>query len=128
MTLDELALRFKARADDLVRFSPPAAEAFRECALELERFARSHDDETLSREEAASLMGVHPDSISRLIRKGKLRNVGTARRPRIRRADLPARGARPARRTLAVVGRSVPSSPPSADSIARDAIASRMGR
>lgn len=54
---------------------------------------RSGDVGTLT--EAAAYSGLHPDSIGRRIKKGKLKNHGSARRPLVRFADLPKRADAP---------------------------------
>ena len=126
----ELAGTWRQRAHDLERYAPHVANAFRDCADELELALDAFDTETLSLEEAAETVGYHPDSVARLIRRGDLRNVGARHRPRVTRGELLAAVARrskrsPARRRLAVTGGAGASSP---DSIARDAIAARLGR
>src|SRR5687768_3254159 len=66
------------------------------CELALADLRRVHEaveDEALSLREAALTSGYHPDSLTRLVREGRLANVGSPRRPRFRRADLPRRTA-----------------------------------
>jgi hypothetical protein len=56
----------------------------------LDRASRVPDgDQTLSRIEAAVWCGCHRDSLTRMVRMGRLTNVGTKYRPRFRAADLP---------------------------------------
>lgn len=80
--------------------------------------------ETLTLGEAAEASGYHPDSIARLIRKGRLQNAGTTHRPRVLRHELAA----------ATRGRRSPSASATAQAaaaahaLARDAIAGRIGR
>lgn len=51
-------------------------------------------DEALSLRAAAAESGYSIDHLSRLIREGKLSNVGRTHAPRIRRGDLPRKTAR----------------------------------
>ena len=86
--LAALAQRWRTRADDLARFSGPAAEAFRECASELTAALES-DDDSVTLLEASRLGGYTTDHLQRLVSKGTLANVGRKYRPRIRRVDVP---------------------------------------
>lgn len=64
------------------------------CQLALADLRRVHaerENEALSLQEAAAESGYHEDSLTRLVREGKLANVGSKHRPRFRRADLPRR-------------------------------------
>jgi hypothetical protein len=94
MTLAELAARWLATATQLEPYAPAAAQAFRRCAGDLDAAAHDASEEALSLEEAAKESGFHPDSLGRKIRAGQLTNVGTKRRPRVRRGDLPKKGGR----------------------------------
>jgi hypothetical protein len=72
----------------LERFAPAAATAFREAALELEEALHAGEDAvTLS--EAERIGGYSADHLARLVREGKLPNVGRKHAPRIRRTDVP---------------------------------------
>lgn len=129
-TIEELRTRWEARRAEGARLRAlvPLEAIADDVLATLHELAQTAPGETLSREEAAAVMEVHPDSISRLLRKGRLRNVGTPSRPRFLRSELPKRAAHPKRgerRGLAVVRGAAASS---ADTIARDAIASRMDR
>lgn len=137
-TLADLRARWEARraeGEQLRTFAPLATLADLVLA-ELRELELTTAGETVSREEAATIMEVHPDSVTRMLRRGSLRNVGTPARPRFLRAELPRKGAHPKRagnssasRPLAIVPSTGASSgTTSGESIARDAVASRLGR
>ena len=90
MKISELTHRWRARAEDLQRFAPAAAEAFRECAEQLAA-AMESVEETVSLPEASRLGGYTVEYLQRLVRAQKITNVGKKYRPRIRRADVPVK-------------------------------------
>ena len=97
------------------------------CKLALADLKAVHDeqgDESLSLQEAAKESGYNRDSLSRMIREGRLTDVGAKRRPRLRRADLPKRPCSNAQPTTALASHAR-STAPSAHAIAREAMASR---
>ena len=51
---------------------------------------RTYDSEYLTKEEAGAIVGLHPKTIERVIRRGELRSFKPAGRVRIRRSDLDA--------------------------------------
>lgn len=52
------------------------------------RYAPVADDEYLTTEEAAKLLKLHPDTVRRLIREGKLPGIKIGGQYRIRRRDI----------------------------------------
>ena len=64
------------------------------CSAELEAAGRSYEMESLTLREAASECGYTRDHLARLIREGKIPNVGEPKAPRIRRGDLPRKTSR----------------------------------
>ena len=50
---------------------------------------RSHNDEVLSLKEAAVISGYSADHLGRLVRQGRVQNVGRKNAPKLRRGDLP---------------------------------------
>ena len=134
MTRDELRQRWIARRDEWARLHAhvDGAAIAEEILQDLDQLERSTAAESLTREEAAAAIGCHVDSITRLIRQGKLRNVGTRGRPKVVRAELEAvrRSGRSPRRGPLATGRGVERSsatcPTNADSLAREAITSRL--
>jgi hypothetical protein len=56
---------------------------------DLEQLFRSQDADALTLAEAADVSGFSLDHIGRLVRQGKIPNIGEKHRPRIRRGDLP---------------------------------------
>jgi hypothetical protein len=65
------------------------AKVLERVAAELEAELRAGANAELTLEEAAQECGYHPDSLGRLIREGKLANVGRKHAPCVRRGDLP---------------------------------------
>jgi hypothetical protein len=121
--LDQLPNQWRAKAEHLERFAPPAAEAFREAAAELERELATAETELLSLEQGAEASGYSADHLGRLVRTGKIPNLGRPNAPRIRRADLPVKPAkgRPAIGDTRARSASLPA-------IARDAITAKLPR
>jgi hypothetical protein len=58
---------------------------------DLEAALKEDDDQLLTLGEAAQVSGYSEDHLGRLVRDGKLVNVGRKHAPRIRRGDLPRR-------------------------------------
>lgn len=58
---------------------------------DLVQIRAAQESDAVSLDEAALLGGYNRDSLARLVRHGKLENVGTARQPRIRRSSVPIR-------------------------------------
>jgi hypothetical protein len=81
---------WRAKAEQLERYAPVAAVAFRDAALELEAALHSTED-GVTLAEAERLGGYSADHLSRLVREGRLTNVGRKYAPRIRRADVPVK-------------------------------------
>jgi len=120
LNVDALATVWRARADEIRRFAPAAAEAFQEAALQLEQALRAAAAEPLNLRQAAKESGYSEDHLGRMVKKGKIPNVGRAHAPRVRRGDLPRKpGAR------AGAG---PRGSASFASISRDAAGSRARR
>ena len=91
MTPATLPPTWRARADELERFAPAAAEAFRAAADELEEAIRTAGDATLTLAEASMESGLAERTLRQHVAEGKLPNAGRKGAPRIRRADLPKR-------------------------------------
>jgi hypothetical protein len=89
VTPAELPPAWRTRADELARFAPAAAEAFRACAAELAEALERDAETQLTLQSAAQESGYSEDHLATLIRQGRLRNVGRKHAPRIRRGDLP---------------------------------------
>lgn len=88
----DLPKLWRREAAELAKYGADGpARALTTAAAELEAALREDGAETLSLTEAATVSGYSADHLGRLIRGGALVNAGTARRPRIRRADLPRR-------------------------------------
>ncbi len=67
------------------------ARALEWAALRIEQATREQDDEPLTLSEAAARSGYSADHLGRLIRDGRLTNVGRHGAPRVRAGDLPSR-------------------------------------
>jgi len=65
------------------------AVAMESCAEDLATALSDQARAIVSLAEAASVSGYSADHLGRLIRDGRLENVGPKRRPRVRLADLP---------------------------------------
>lgn len=94
MTVGDLPARWRAKAADLARYAPTVAAALEDAAAELERTLTAGADELLTLGQAAAESGYSTDHLSRLMREGKVPNVGRPHAPRIRRADLPRKASR----------------------------------
>ena len=95
MSPGDLVDRWRARAADLGRFAPPAAEAFSAAAEELEQAlkesADAYENELLNPRRGSSESGYSAAHLRRLMRDGVIPNEGTAERPMMRRKHLPRR-------------------------------------
>ena len=127
LTFSEIIAKWEARLS-ACRELGASVDGERLCQLALSDLRSVHDargDESLSLQEAAAESGYHADSLSRMMREGRLQNIGSTRRPLLRRSDLPKRTPRTNERAL-VLGNGVGA--PSASHIAREAVASRIPR
>ncbi len=87
--LEALAGAWRARADDLGLYAPPAAAAFERAAAELERAMANHVMEPLTLAQAERESGYSRDHLGRMVRDGAIPNAGRHHAPRILRRDLP---------------------------------------
>jgi hypothetical protein len=85
--------RWRERREDYhrLRASVDAAALIDEFLTDVDQVWRRHDDERLTLNEASAESGYSVDHLGRLLRDGKLTNVGRPRAPRVRRGDLPRR-------------------------------------
>ena len=105
MTELELVLSWREQAARYERDGVTiAARVLDRCAQELESAIANAGQEAVSLNDGARLSGYSADHLSRLIRDGRIPNVGTKRRPRIRVADLPRKAALTSPRRLSIVG------------------------
>lgn len=95
-TLAALRERWEARRDELRRLHAlvDGAVLCDELLSELDRLTDSAENERLSLTRAAAESGYSADHLGRLVREGKLANVGRPNAPKVRRADLPRKPAR----------------------------------
>jgi hypothetical protein len=83
-----LPTQWRARASDLERFAPAAAQAFRECADQLVE-AHQSAEESVSLKEASLLGGYSIDALQKMVAAGRLANAGRKGKPRIKRLEVP---------------------------------------
>lgn len=89
MTPADLPTSWRTKAADLERFAPPAAEAFRSAADELDAALIEAADATLTLAEASQESGFSPRRLRELLSDGTIPQAGRKGSPRIKRADLP---------------------------------------
>jgi hypothetical protein len=88
--------RWRSRAEELRPYAAPAAEAFVRAAFELEEAMREAADEELTLAEAARESGYSERRLRELVKDGDIPNAGRKGAPRLRRADRPRKGRKPA--------------------------------
>jgi hypothetical protein len=95
----ELVDEWRARASTLQAYAPPAAEAFRRAADELEASLRGAANERLTLETASEESGYSKRRLREMIAEGRIPNAGRLGAPLLRRADLPKK-AQPTKPTV----------------------------
>lgn len=94
MTPRELATGWRERAEQLDRYAPTVAAAFRDCADQLDVALRSADEEVLTLAAAAAESGFSADHLRHEITANRIPNAGKKGRPRVLRRDLPRKAKR----------------------------------
>lgn len=91
--IQTLVERWTQRASDFAGVGAlvDARKLCEQFVADLVRLRETQNDDTVTYDEAAQLGGYAVDSIRRLVRQGKLANVGSDGAPRIRRRDVPMR-------------------------------------
>ena len=128
--IDSIIARWMARREEF-RSCGAQVDGVKLCDLalaDLHAVQSARLNDALTPAEAAEESGYHADSLLRLVREGKLANVGTPRRPRFRRGDLPRKTPRSTHLSLAPAPAGPASSSPSIAAIARSAVAGRIAR
>jgi hypothetical protein len=100
MTRQEFRQKWEARRDEWLRrgISAPAGPLLDEVLTDLDAVARDEGAELLTLTQAAIRSGYSADTVGRMVRDGKLTNLGRKNAPRVRAADLPRKPLRyPAR-------------------------------
>jgi hypothetical protein len=100
----DLVNTWRQQATAYDRDGQPGARLLARVADELEAALATTGDALVPLNDAARLSGYSADHLGRLIRDGKLVNMGTRHRPRVRVGDLPRKPALTARRRPAIVG------------------------
>jgi len=125
-------LSLERRRDEHARLgSMVSASALLDDVLKDFDKAAGEDDDAIPVAEAAGILGMHPDSIGRLIRQGKVHRYGTKRRPRVRVADFGHRRQPAPLLSVAPVtveGETSPVDEAVIGTIALEAVAGRHGR
>jgi hypothetical protein len=85
-----LLSHWRSRASDLERYTPAAAQAFRDAADELAE-ALNGAEETVSLKAAAMLGGYSIDALQRMVACRRIQNIGRKGKPRIRRSEVPVK-------------------------------------
>ena len=100
MTRQEFFGKWESRRDEWTRLgiSALAGPLLAELLADLDSVARDEGAELLNLTQAALRSGFSPDTLGKLIRQGKLANLGRRNAPRVRAADLPRKALRPASR------------------------------
>lgn len=90
MSLQELSSRWREEAA-LLRLHRHERDAtwLEDRAEELERALTETESRPVSLVEAARISGYSPDHLGRLVRQGKLPNLGRPKAPKVRTCDLP---------------------------------------
>jgi hypothetical protein len=91
MTVESLVERWRDRREELARLGAlvHGASLCDELLADLASLARANRETVLTIGDAAAVSGYSTDHLGRLLRTGRLQNVGSRHRPRIRLADLP---------------------------------------
>ncbi len=91
VSLEDLMLKWRTRADELRPYTAPTAAAFERAAAELEEALTTYLMEPLTLGQAEAESGYSRDHLGRKVRTGAIPNAGRRRAPRILRRDLPRR-------------------------------------
>jgi hypothetical protein len=90
MFLGDLVSQWRSAAKLFREHEQPAtAVAYEKCAGELEDALAQETKAALTLQEAAAESGYSADHLGRMVREGKIPNVGKANSPRIAKKDLP---------------------------------------
>jgi hypothetical protein len=117
----ELAAAWRDRAASLRRYAPEAANAFEDAAGELEAILRDTGAELLTLEAAARECGYSADHLGRLVKAGRLANLGRSGAPKVQRGELPRKPVKACRLASGPKG-------PNMEALTREAIASTRRR
>ena len=89
MIPSDLPAFWRSRADEIERYAPPVAEAFRVAAGELMAALHEAANTELTLDEAAAESGYSKRTLRQFVSGGSIPNAGRKGAPRIRRGDLP---------------------------------------
>ncbi len=94
MNPNELPTFWREKAEQVRRYSEPAANAWEDAACELEAAFAQWQLETLTLAEANVESGYSYSHLQRLVADGAIENVGEPGSPLLRRGDLPRKPGR----------------------------------
>lgn len=117
----ELVAAWRDRAAALRRYAPEVANAWEDAAAELEASLRDFGAELLTLEGAARECGYRADHLGRLVKAGRLANLGRSGAPKVRRGELPRKPVKVCRLASGPKG-------PNMEALTREAIASTRRR
>jgi hypothetical protein len=91
MCLSELVAKWSTRRDEYRRLSVmvDGARLCEEVLGDLRLLIETQGETVLSISDAAAISGYSREHLGRLVKEGKLENVGRPHAPRVRRGDLP---------------------------------------
>ena len=98
MTPAKLGLAQRWREEAILlrrRAATLQAEVLESCAADLEDWVRERELEALTLDRAAEETGFSYSALEKMVRAGKVANVGRKGAPRVRRGDLPIKPTRP---------------------------------
>ena len=90
MMISGLPAQWRARAAELERFAPAAAQAFNDAAGQLDD-ALQGGEESVTLKEASLLGGYSVDALQHMVAAGRIENAGRKGKPRIRSAQVPTK-------------------------------------
>lgn len=91
-----LAAKWRGEAERLRQLGADAqAKTLETCATELELLRREEGQRVVTLREAQTLSGFSYSALEKMVRSGRLANVGARHRPRLRVADLPRKVSAP---------------------------------
>ena len=129
MTISELVSRWQSRRDEYARLGVllDGAKLAAEILEDLHELETQEADELLTLTDAGRDFGLHPDSIGRAIREGRIPNCGRKNAPRVKRSDVARLTER--RRSITKFGDQTGARPAvgaSLGAVTRNAIASKL--
>lgn len=89
MSLLAIVGDWRKQADAYERDGQPGAKLLRRVADQVDAWAREHELQELTLQQAEKESGLSYSALEHAVREGRIPNAGRKNRPRIRRVDLP---------------------------------------